>query len=65
MYVDTLTKDNDGVKYKPIRENLLDRAADAKGKQTIDSKDTFREFLSLITKHLDPKKICQRGNRTC
>ena len=35
-YVDKLAKDNNGVKYLLVRQNLFDRTVDAKGKKTKD-----------------------------
>ena len=39
-YVDKLAKDNNGVKYLLVRQDLFDRTVDAKGMKTKDSKDT-------------------------
>ena len=36
--VDKLSKDNNGVKYLLVREDLFDRTVDAKGMKTKDSK---------------------------
>ena len=49
-YVDELAKDNNGVKYLPIRQDLFDRTVDAKAMKTTDSKETVRAFLTLIPK---------------
>ena len=57
-YVDKLVKDNNGVKYLPVRQDLFDRTVDAKGMKTKDSKETVRAFLTVITKRNRPKKIC-------
>ena len=56
-YVDKLAKDNNGVKYLLVREDLFDRTVDAKGMKTKDSKETVRAFLTMITKKNRPKKI--------
>ena len=56
-YVDKLAKDNNGVKYLLVRQDLFDRTVDAKGMKTKDSKETVRAFLTMITKRIDPKKI--------
>ena len=56
-YVDTLAKDNNGVKYLLVRHDLFDRTVDAKGMKTKDSKETVRAFLTMITKTNRPKKI--------
>ena len=37
-YVDKLAKDNNGVKYLLVRQDLFDRTVDAKGMKTKDSK---------------------------
>ena len=49
-YVDKLAKDNNGVKYLLVRQDLFDRTLDAKGMKTKDSRENFRAFLSMITK---------------
>ena len=56
-YVDKLAKDNNGVKYLPVRQDLFDRTVDAKGMKTKDSKETVRAFLTMITKKNRPKNI--------
>ena len=56
-YVDKLAKDNNGVKYLLVRQDLFDRTVDAKGMKTKDSKETVRAFLTMITKRIDPKKF--------
>ena len=56
-YVDKLAKDNNGVKYLLVRQDLFDRIVDAKGMKTKDSKETVPAFLSMITKKNPPKKI--------
>ena len=55
-YVDKLAKDNNGVKYLLVRQDLFDRIVDAKGMKTKDSKETVRTFLTMITKKNRPKK---------
>ena len=54
---DKLAKDNNGVKYLLVRQNLFDRTVDAKGMKTKDSKETVRAFWTMITKTNQPKKI--------
>ena len=49
-YVDKLAKDNNGVKYLLVLQDLFDRTADAKGLKTKDSKETVRTFSKMITK---------------
>ena len=56
-YVDKLAKDNNGVKYLLVRQDLFDRTVDAKGMKTKDSKETVRAFLTMITKKNRPKII--------
>ena len=53
-YVDTLAKDNNGVKYLLVRQDLFDRTVDAKGMKSKDSKETI---LSMITKKNRPREI--------
>ena len=55
--VDKLAKDNNGVKYLPVREDLFVRTLDAKGMKTKDSKETVRAFLIMSKKKNRPKKI--------
>ena len=56
-YVDKLAKDNNGVKYLLVRQNLFDRTVDAKGMKTKDSKETFRAFLTMMTKEKRPREV--------
>ena len=56
-YVDKLAKDNNGVKYLLVRQDLFDRTVDAKGMKTKDSKETVKTFSKMITKKNRPKKI--------
>ena len=56
-YVDKLAKDNNGVKYLVVRQDLFDRTVDAKGMKTKDSKETVKTFSKIITKKKIPKKI--------
>ena len=55
-YVDKLAKDDNGVKYLLVCQDLIDRIVDAKGMKTKDSKETVRSFLTMITKKNQPKK---------
>ena len=55
-YVDKLARDNNGVKYQLVRQDLFDRTVDAKGMKSKDSNETVRAFLSMITKKNRPKK---------
>ena len=56
-YVDELAKDNNGVKYLLVRQDLFDRTVDAKGRKTKESKETVRAFLTRITKKNRPKSF--------
>ena len=57
-YVDKLAKDNNGVRYLLVRQDLFDRNVDAKGMKSKGSKETVRAFLTMITKkRIDPKNI--------
>ena len=42
VFVDKLAKDNNGVKYLLVRQDLFDRTVDAKGTKSKDSKETVR-----------------------
>ena len=56
-YDDKLAKDNNGVKYLLVRQDLFDRTVNAEGMKTKDSKETVCAFLTLITKKNRPKKF--------
>ena len=56
-YVDKLAKDNNGVKYLLVRQDLFDRTVNAKGMKTKDSQETVKAFSSMITKKNRPKMI--------
>ena len=56
-YVDKLAKENNGVKYLLVRQDLFDRTVNAKGMKTIDSQETVKAFSSMITKRNRPKKV--------
>ena len=56
-YVDKLAKENNGVKYLLVRQDLFDRTVNAKGIKTKDSQETVKAFSSMITKRNRPKKI--------
>ena len=55
--VDKLAKENNGVKYLLVRQDLFDRTVNAKGMKTKDSQETVKAFSSMITKKNRPKKI--------
>ena len=54
-----MAKENNGVKYLPVRQDLFDITVNAKGMQTKDSQETVSSwaFSSVITKKNRPKKI--------
>ena len=54
-YVDELAKDNNGVKYLLVRQDLFDRTVESKRMKTKDSNKTARAFLNMITKKNRPK----------
>ena len=56
-HVDTLAKDNNGVKYLLVRQDLFDRTVDAKRMKITDSKETVRAFLTMITKKPTQKSL--------
>ena len=56
-YVHKLAKENNGVKYLLVRQDLFDRTVNAKGMRTKDSQETVTAFSSMVTKRNRPKKI--------
>ena len=64
-YVDKLAKDNNGVKYLLVRQDLFDRTVEAKIMKTKDSKETVRSFLSMIRKKTSQKNLGWQRNRIC
>ena len=56
-YVDKLAKDNNGIKYLLVRQDLFGRTVNAKGMKTKDSQGTVKAFSSMITKRNRPEKI--------
>ena len=56
-YVDKLAKENNGVSYLLVRQDLFDRTVNAKAMKTKDSQETVKAFSSMITKKNRPKKI--------
>ena len=55
-YVDKLAKDNNGVKYLLVRQDLFDRTVDSNGMKTKYSKKIARAISTMITKKNRPKK---------
>ena len=56
-HVDKLAKENNGVKYLLVRQDLFDRIVNAKGMKIKDSQETVKAFKSMITKKNRPKTI--------
>ena len=56
-FVEKLAKDNNGVNYLLVRQDLFDRTVGAKGMRTKDSKETVRTFSEKFAKKNRPKKI--------
>ena len=56
-YVDKLARENNGVEFLLVRQDLFDRTVNAKGMKTKDSQETVKAFSSMITKRNRPKKI--------
>ena len=59
-HVDKLAKDNNGELYLLVRQDLFGRTVDAKGMKTKDSKETVREFLTILKKRIVPKNWLTR-----
>ena len=55
--VDKLAKENNGVKFLLVRQDLFDRTVNSEGMKTKDSQETVKAFSSMITKRSRPKKI--------
>ena len=56
-YVDKLAKENNGVKFLLVRQDLFDRTVNAKAMKTTDSQETVKAFSTKIIKRNRPKKI--------
>ena len=56
-YVDKLAKDNNGVKYLLVCQDVFDRTVDAKRMKTKDSPETVRAFSTMTTKKNRTKKV--------
>ena len=56
-YVDKLAKENNGVNFLQVRQDLFDRTVNAKGMKATDSRETVKAFSTMITKTSRPKKI--------
>ena len=55
--MDKLAKENNGVKYLLVRQDLFDKTVNAKGMKTKGSHETVKTFSSMITKKNRRKKI--------
>ena len=56
-YVDKQAKDNNGVNYLLVRQDLFDRNVSAKGKKRKDFNETIRAILSMNTNKTEPQKF--------
>ena len=56
-FVDKLAKDNNGVKYLLVRQDIFGGTVDAKGMTTKNSKETVKILSKMITKKEPTKKI--------
>ena len=56
-YVDKLAKENNGVKYLLVRQDLFNRTVEAKGMKTKGSQETVKSFSSMITKKNNQKRF--------
>ena len=62
-YVDKLAKEDNGVKYLLVRQDLFDRTIIARAMKKKDSQETFKVFSSMITRRNRAKKIwVDKGN---
>ena len=63
VYVDKLSKDNNGLKYLLVRQALFGATVDAKGRK--DSKETVRAFWLWLQKKIDPRKFAGEFEKIC
>ena len=49
-YVEKMAKENNGVNYLLLRQNLFDRIVNAEGMKIKDSQETVKAFSSMVTK---------------
>ena len=56
-YVDKLSKENNGVKYSLVRQDLFDRTVNAEGMKTKVSQEIVKGFSPMITERNRPKKV--------
>ena len=62
-YVDKLAKDNDGLKYLLVGQDLFDRTVNAKGMKTKDSQESESLFIHDYKKEPTKKDLGWQGNR--
>ena len=56
-YVDKLAKNNRGIKYLLVRQDVFDKTIDVRGLKTKDAKEALRVFAQMITKRKRPQSI--------
>ena len=56
-YVHKVAKENNGVKFSLVRQDLFDRTVNAKGMKTKDSQETVKAFSSIITKKINQNRF--------
>ena len=64
-YVDKLAKDNNGVKFLLVPQDLLDRAVDPTGMKTEESEEMMRAFLTRNTKKSTHEKLGRQASEFC
>ena len=52
-YVDKLAKENNGVKYLLVRQDVFDRTVNAKGMKAKYYQETVKAFSTMITKGIE------------
>ena len=55
--VDKMAKENHGVKYLLVPQDLFDRTVNAKGEKTKDSQETVKTFSSMTKKESTEKGL--------
>ena len=56
-FVDKLAKDNRGITFLLIRQDMFDKTIDVRGLKTKDSKEALRAFAEMVTMRKRPQKI--------
>ena len=62
-HVNKFAKENNGVKYFLVRQDLFDRTVNARGMKTKDSQETVKAFSSLITKESTEEGLVWQEDR--